>query len=545
MRPVDLLPIALHNFYDQTFDNLTGAPLLIIGDYTWINAPGDAVYTYFRNNMLFGGAATPPKPAQIPAVGVLQTYAPGIPMPAQNLGVNNRDNTNVVMVNAWILMIQVNTAHQRRQRLRVVVPPGEATELVRVWMEAQWNMTPVPVPGLGPNIINAVWNKASYTDTVPGVPAPPGSWYGYRGAIRELEYAVGGYCSYCEAKRQDGQTLDVEHRLAKASYHTEILRWDNFLLGCTICNRIFKNDNPDRVFGITNAINAFHGGAIPYGGGNVSPPIGGPGGPRLPYHEMRQVCDLYHLWPSLDDGGTPNAPIAANAVNPTNYSLRAVRYRMREYNPPGVPGNWVPDSDAVHLSNQHLGDGPGNTIQANVWDSTLATPALRPMYVRVEVEPRALNTGNANFDGRKATAVNHTVAMVGLNAVPNAYGDRRIMQRTIAWFTAITFLGLLRDQLARLTAWQNSWWLTQLLVSRPDVNFTNDLWKLAAMTAEGGYYSVWITVFKQFSQVNNLGNNNLASTLAAWLNARAVANTPYVYKGTHLQNSVLNQIPHL
>jgi hypothetical protein len=109
-----------------------------------------------------------------------------------------------------------------------------------------------------------------------------------------------------------------------------------------------------------------------------------------------------------------------------------------------------------------------------------------------------------------------------------------VVQRTYAWFTAIESYRLLQDQLARLQAWNNGWF-TRLLTTPPR---SEDQWRLIATIAEGGYYSVWLKVFKAHSV-------NHATTLAQTLNARATATNLFRYKGTNLVNSVTNLIPNL
>jgi hypothetical protein len=546
MRPVDLLLGAPHAFFDATFDNLTGAPMLVLEDYTWAaagNAPAPALYVYVRNGQLWGGNTEPAQPAQIAWNGTDHLLNATV-VPPRNLVPVNRNNTGPLFFNPRALCVQLDKgtgAHQQRWlRIRLAAPAVEASDLVRAWEDGNWNgAAPATIPAGRKDEIR---NKIFQTGTVPEDPDRAGTYYGYRGAIKDLEAAVGGYCSYCEAKRQDGPTLDVEHRIAKAFYASEILLWENFLLGCDVCNQRFKRDQPTRSFGIANALAAYHpGAAVAFAGGNVSPNIP-PGGNPLPYWEMRQACNEYQAWPSLDDGGAGPPIPAANPANPTNYSLLCYHYRLREYPAVGGPV-WVPPADSINLDNSAIGDGPNKTVQANVYDSGIA--AMRVMNVRVEVEARSPNTGNVAFDNRKQTAAGSTINMVGLNQVPNAYGDRRMLQRTYAWFTAIENLRLLRQQLAALNSWQNSWIWRRVFNAPPSPDFTNDQWNLVASAAEGGYYSVWLTVFKAFSVANQIGNNNLVANLANRLNLRAAGNVRFRYMGTNLANSVTNLLPNL
>ena len=65
--------------------------------------------------------------------------------------------------------------------------------------------------------------------------AAPRGYADYRDAIGDLEERLGTYCSYCERRMPSG--LAVEHMAPKSLPGRE-LDWDNFLLGCGICNSI-------------------------------------------------------------------------------------------------------------------------------------------------------------------------------------------------------------------------------------------------------------------------------------------------------------------
>jgi len=200
----------------------------------------------------------------------------------------------------------------------------------------------------------------------------------------------------------------------------------------------------------------------------------------------------------------------------------------------------IPDADAVNLQNGNAIDGPDNTVQADIWDGVQGQ--LRQMFVRVEAVPTSPGTGNANFNARKLQAAQNTSTMVRLNTPINAWGDRRIIERTYAWLRAVGTLQLLLVQLAVLQLPQNAW-MQQLF---PGPNPTADVWNRVADAAEQGYYSVWVNVFKRFGVANpGPGNNNLASDLVTLLNNRVAVNTPFRYRGTNLQNSVIAQLPNL
>jgi hypothetical protein len=560
MRPVDLLPAAAHAFYDQTFDNWAGAPMLAIGDFTWANAGAAAVaannrlYHFFRNGTTWpppAGARVPmAQPASMPIVPNTTRWAQGVMaptvIPANAIaGWLNFDGTAPLTVNAQIAPLQKDTALMRYRVLRMLVPAIEACDLVRARYELDCNGLPAAV--LDNAQRTALNTIVTATDTVPGIAAPAGTFYGYRGSIRDLERTLGRYCSYCEGKGQDGRPMEVEHRLAKAAYVSDILRWENFLLACPVCNQA-KNPNPNRPDGISKAAQYYHGAAgIVYAPPSLVSPVIPPGPATIQYHEMRQACDEYYIWPSLDDGGPAlAAPVLPNPANPTNYSLRCMRYRLREYGVAlGLP-RWIPDADAVNINNTAGDDQPDGTIAAMVWDSTLLVPAMRAMFVKVEAIAQNPATGVVPFDARKAIAAQETIDMCGLNDMANAVGDGRVRERTRTWFRAIEMLGLLRTQIATLNRWQTSWAIVRWFSTRPVVNFPQDLANIVASAAEGGYYSTWLAVFKLFGAANGLGGG-LTVTLAQNLDARGLAapNSPFRYRGSNLQNSVIAQIPHL
>ena len=540
MRPIDLKGNA-HPWYDLTLNQDAGAPLLFVEDYTAVAAAGSAVYAFLRN-----GLAIPPLPGPGPLVpGSTTVHSVHVPAP-RNLGVPNRTNTGNVVLNPRIVRVEYHTLALRFMRLRVLLPALEAAEVVRLADEDGWNGTGVLAAAGAPAGLGILLRtRVTHRGTVPAN-GPPQEFYGYRGAVRDLTTRLGRYCSYCEARWQDGVSADVEHRAAKASYRSEYLEWGNFLVACVACNQRFKGDDPDRIFGIAQAAGGYHPpGTFAPTGTNAAPVSAA--GNRLPYHDILRAANEFHIWPDLDDGGTTGAPFAANPANPTSLSLRCMGYRMREYNALGAPVGWIADADAVRLENVATGPGGNNTVLAQVWDP--AAGALAPKHVRVEVQARNPLTANAAFNARKTGSATRTITMLGLNSQAGPFGDARVEARTLAWFEALEMLSLLSQQLATLQAWQNSWRITRLLRwgrTPPVVDFSNQMWNLVCSAAEGGYYSVWIHVFKHFGQTQ-LGDSALAVQLAQRLHNRATAPaaTAWRYHGTNLVNSVANQIPHL
>lgn len=584
MRPVDNKNVAPYPFYDRTFDNSTGIPLLHITQhlggtvrgFTYDNKAGiDPLYNFFRGGFNFVGAVpigagainntggpVPaavqlvlgvhrrpgiPNPAYIPPPGgqtshivYQQTYQI---MPGIALGVPNRDNSIVnVTINARIQAINVHTNNKRYLRLRILLLPEEAAELARIWQDDQWNGTAVLANVMGGGAVGAL-NAATLRNTwiYPELSRDDllnSGYIGYRGAKKDLVRLLGKYCSYCESRHQDGQNLAIEHRITKGDYHTEYLRWDNFVLGCDICNSNYKGINPSRTFGINQAMAVHHPGMM---FGPLMPnaaPIIPATGAHLPYHQILGAAQNYHLWPDVSD------MVPGAAANPASLSLRLCNYQLHQVDNVGNSLVIIPIADAVNLNNKRVRVSSDQTsLIVNVWNT--ATGALSVKRVQVRIAVRNLNTGTVAFDNCKNTATQNTITLVGLNQVGNPVGDQRMLERTEAWFKAIKALKILQEQFNALARWQNSLFPANILGwninPAPAIQLTNDQWESICENAEQtGFYSVWVTVFKQY-------NHNLAQELVTRLNNRATAdpNNLNRYHGTNIANSVIPYIPQL
>ncbi|NEP47737.1 MAG: hypothetical protein F6K65_02490 [Moorea sp. SIO3C2] len=258
---------------------------------------------------------------------------------------------------------------------------------------------------------------------------------------------------------------------------------------------------------------------------------------RLPYHQILGAAQDYYLWPDVSE------MVPAAAANSASLSLRLCNYQLHDVGG-GAGAGVIPIADAVNLQNTR--DSVVNThdaLLANVWNP--GTGTLQPRQVQVQIAVRNSNTGNAAFDNRKNTATRNTIPLVGLNQVNNADGDQRMLERTEAWFKAIRALRILREQFNALDRWQRSWWPSFTLGWKfnpaPAIQLTDDQWEFICDNAEQtGFYSVWVTVFKQYG-------NNLAQELVTKLNNRATAdpNNFNRYHGTNIHNSVIPYIPAL
>ena len=544
MRPVDNKNTAPHPFYDQTFDNSTGTRLLKICDFSYPQknskkTANDPIYNFFLNGYLFAGNKLPPRQnVNLPphSTHIFNTYN----MPPRVINVPNRDNSAAsITINARIQYLQVRAAVNNSQYLRLLLPMEEAADLARLYRDDEFNGPPLTFPLVGNQGKTVAQKLLEVISCSSAIQAnDPGTYRGYGGAKNDLMIQLGGYCSFCETAYQDGRDLDIEHRVAKNDYCTEYLRWDNFVLGCSLCNSDNKRAFPDRDFGIVKAAAGYHPGAAIVRTTNqgAQDPKGTRatvGGSLLLYHEILRACNEYIQWPDQDDGGT-------GAPHPTNLGLRLFKYELHTVDATGNSTGVINYADAVNLQNRRGPVQANQILQADVWDSNASPPGLRQALVQVRVVRRQLNTADNAFNVRKNNGTDEMIQMVGLNLSREPVRDQRMLARTKAWFRAIESLAVLKEQLTALETWQKSWW-QRLFYNQPTVQLSEQQWNIICGLAEvTGFYSVWITVFKHVG-------HNLAQNLAQRLHARAVNDQNAVdrFRGSNLNNSVLAQLQHI
>src|SRR5260221_3383007 len=572
MRPLDDKGTT-HPTYDATFDTTTGAPLLSLMDFKHHNNTSkDAIYTFFRNGFVFPngeqGGVRPKVPPDIQplapyAVGVFPNYAI---MPPITFPVPNRDNTAAqITLHPIFQPIQEtgnvtanNPPIKVTRRIRLLLPANEAAELLRLLREDRWNSVNVPAPARVV-VFGTAQERKKLEDALhdeifrTGVRARY-QYRGYKGAKNELMLRMGSYCAYCETKQQNGRDTPIEHRIPKEEYCTETLRWDNFVLGCNLCNSDFKGTQPDRNFGIKMALSLHYAPvALPVAPpkNNAPAPIVTPPDGVLPYYHIRNAAEQYTLWPDVDDGGPIGWP-GVNVNQPKSLSFYMCKYELWETDNQDmdVGTGPIPMANAVHLQNtfeltpverQQLQGGTGRALLAKVWDNG----ALRLMWVRVKVRTRQAPTNNAAFDARKQAATTETIRIVGLNKSNDLSSDLRVLARTEAWFKAIEAVRGLQTVETNAQQWLMGGLFTRLqgVIGGPPVRYqvalTRGDWDTGCSRVETeGLYSVWVTVFKHHDV-------RLASKLVQELDTRA-RNNPHrfwSYHGTDIQHSMLPLIP--
>jgi len=246
----------------------------------------------------------------------------------------------------------------------------------------------------------------------------------YKLAAVPLSDQLGTYCSYCETYCPG--LIEVEHTLCKTHFPTYTLDWDNFLLACGPCNTK-KGNKPTR-----KEVRAWLG------------------------HDIQQESECHdeirvnrHRWPDLDNG-----------------TYRALRPAL--WADPADNGGWslVTATDACDLSNHITWTWTAShTVRADV--ANVGNDI--PVEVRLDdTDPKAAET----------------IALLGLNThgSPNTVYDRRVMNRTRAWFEVLQAV--------------------QPLLSNPPLSQAafSAVWRNAVSTAKyGGFYSVWVAVLENFT----------------------------------------------
>ncbi|MHA6912798.1 HNH endonuclease [Ralstonia pseudosolanacearum] len=283
----------------------------------------------------------------------------------------------------------------------------------------------------------------------------------YKTASAPLTQDLGDYCSYCGTPLPG--LLEVEHTVPKSPYPTFTTDWTNFLLCCGPCNTA-KSNTPSRATA-TPWTNKFS-----------------PTEQEL-YDAIR---DDHYIWPDLNSTSWDDLPLYLEYVNPVN-------------------GQWAVLSAPfdTDLNNKLTGyDVVNHKVYADIKVSN--TNTLNNVQVAVTV-------ASANTHGLQARADAMIDLMQFNNDVTNQLTgtyDRRVMNRTRAWFYALEKCKLLE---------------TATTQAEFDL-----LWsQVPMMGAASGFYSVWVTVLGNF---DDLSGTNYASRFVA------DTNHPMLYPNTDTTN---------
>lgn len=261
----------------------------------------------------------------------------------------------------------------------------------------------------------------------------------YKKAAGPLVSRLGSFCSYCETYIPG--LLDVEHVCAKAQYPLFSLKWDNFLLACGPCNTK-KSDAPERT-------------SLPKPAGVTI---------KDREEEYRNTIRQNYIWP--DTNANSYAVIKPDLFY---YDSSAKSWKLVE----GLgrrrsvdPGLKITNQDsALHEIHADL-PGYGNAL---VKVTLLDDPA--------NTHPEAIRS----------------IDLCGLNEDSQKVYDRRVMNRTNAWFAAVHCA-------CNWDALESS--LSGLPASVVDQHFYQWLESTIQSAAKCGFFSVWMKVLKRFSRPN-------------------------------------------
>ncbi len=250
-----------------------------------------------------------------------------------------------------------------------------------------------------------------------------------RGALIEN---FGQLCDYCGLPVFDS-SLAIEHTLPKAQFPGEMIAYHNFFLACPNCNSV-KGSRPTFRDGLNWLINH--------------------GNPNPTYPQLLQGTFDLSIWPT-----------DANAY--VRFGLFLVEYGQQQA---------IPMQNAFNTNNTYLSSA-NNQVRAQV------AGFQNPILVYTSLSP----LGN----GDNLARGNNFVNLVGLNnTVPGSYSDRRVTNRTIAFFSALSAAGS----------------LIAMFNSDPDPNkplFFTLFHQVAQNVRTAGFFEIWTAVFYMVSPPNN------------------------------------------
>jgi hypothetical protein len=302
-----------------------------------------------------------------------------------------------------------------------------------------------------------------------------GSLSPYTDAARELVNQLGPYCAYCEANLKT--QIDVEHMLPKGTgqikaetwlgFPSHAKSWLNFLPACPRCNST-KNAHPGK-YDIT-----YQAAGVPFikDDNTVLPAIvgvGKEGDRRITDLEYARLYQDYYQFP-LEAASYRNVGFAL-----WNQSLGVI-----DNTAIAKQINWtinaVDEINKVVIVNQfgHL-------------------PAVVPYQVFIDDGTYAAAVVQTPGPPANVVKVRGIKNICGLNTT-NANTDRRVLERTEAWFMALEAVRRIQIDLAGLNG-------LPLGLAAPNVyNGVYWLWcdNVINTIKEKGFISVWLKIFAAF-----------------------------------------------
>ena len=282
----------------------------------------------------------------------------------------------------------------------------------------------------------------------------------YKTAGIPMVQTIGDFCCYCDTPIPG--LLEVEHRCPKAEYPTFSMDWENFLMSCGPCNNA-KSDNPDRALVRTWMDN---------------PP------PDPPEDDYKTEIEHRYAWADIDG-------------NPYQY---IVPYLYYDHNGIFTP---VPINALYNLNNMIVSyDLATRVIRANLYDTNNqenqnVSVLVYEAKLSTDTQTKIINLCKLNYPGN-----------------PDSTYDRRMFNRTKAWFTVLASLKP----------------ISLIDFSGPQgQTLFNLLWQSVLITAVStGFFSVWYQILKEMKDPSgaNLGKRFVLETKHQ--NAFPATNTSFV-----------------
>ena len=269
----------------------------------------------------------------------------------------------------------------------------------------------------------------------------------YKTAGIPMVQQIGDFCCYCDTPIPG--LLEVEHRCPKAQYPTFSMEWENFLMSCGPCNNA-KSDNPDRAL--------------------VRSWMGNPPPPDPPEDDYEDEIIHRYAWADIDG-------------NPYQYIAPILYYDNNGTFAP-VPNNFLFNVDNIIVSY----DLATRVIRANLYADG-AQPSLNVSVLAYEgkfsagTQTKIINLCKLNYPGN-----------------PDSTYDRRMFNRTKAWFTVLATL--------------KPFSLIDFSGPQGQTIF-NLLWQSLLITAVStGFFSVWYQILKNLTDPSgaNLGKRFVLET---------------------------------
>ena len=243
---------------------------------------------------------------------------------------------------------------------------------------------------------------------------------GYRKAKSSMLHNHGLFCAFCESPFTDGRTVDVEHKVPKATFPTQALNWENFVLACKVCNSDFKSQ---KFITATHAIKE----KASYKEHDFSP---GPSTAAKNYLECRRIAEREVLWPDKK-----HDPVNGDAAHEL-LSFQAISNAL----PDTIRLNNIELATRAYVETKKAGDG--HTYQIDILN---LTNGVRENDVSVKLGEAGGLPNNVNGAGIKASSVN-IINICGLDKInKKCENDQRIVSRTKAWLNAMKQLKLLSE----------------------------------------------------------------------------------------------------